>query len=129
MSMDAWRRNEAGQSLEQFVRCEAKLLATVPIGLREPVHQASLRRGERPDAGGSIESLEVQSSVSDTLNDLLLALTRMVGQEEAKVGETTANLARLSRRLAELAEGEEVSGAATYLERASRELEILAAEL
>lgn len=36
-------RNEAGQSLEQFEGCEAKLLATAQIGLRKPVDQAGLR--------------------------------------------------------------------------------------
>ena len=40
MAMDARRRNEAGQALEG---CETKFLATVPIGLGEPVHQASVR--------------------------------------------------------------------------------------
>ena len=37
MPMDAGRRNERGQSLEQLEGCKAQLLATVHIGLREPV--------------------------------------------------------------------------------------------
>jgi hypothetical protein len=58
MAVDAWWRNEAGQALEELEWCEAKFLATVHVGLGEPVHQASLRRGERLDAAGGVESLE-----------------------------------------------------------------------
>ena len=43
MAMDAGRRNEPGQALEELEGCETKLLATVHIGLGEPVHQTSLR--------------------------------------------------------------------------------------
>jgi hypothetical protein len=58
MAVDAWWRNEAGQALEELEWCEAKFLATVHVGLGEPVHQASLRRRERLDAAGGVESLE-----------------------------------------------------------------------
>jgi len=51
VAVDARGRNEAGQALKEFKGCEAKRLATVHIGLREPVDQPGLRRGERSDAG------------------------------------------------------------------------------
>ncbi len=58
VSMDARRRNEPGQAVEQLKGREAKHFAAVPVGLEEPVDQASLRRGERLDAAGGVESLE-----------------------------------------------------------------------
>jgi hypothetical protein len=58
MAMDARRRNEAGRAVEQLEGSEAKLVVTVHIGLGEPVDQASLRRGERPDAGGGVKTLQ-----------------------------------------------------------------------
>ncbi len=60
--MDAGRRNEAGQSLEQLEGCEAKHFAAVHIGLGEPIHQASFRRGERLDAAGGAESFQGERS-------------------------------------------------------------------
>jgi len=56
--MDAGRWNEPGQALEELEGSEAKHFATVHIGLGEPIHQASLRRGERPDTGGGVEPLQ-----------------------------------------------------------------------
>ena len=58
MTMDARRRNEPGQAVEQLVGSEAKLLAAVHIGLGEPIHQASLRRGERLETGGGVKPLQ-----------------------------------------------------------------------
>jgi len=58
VSMDARRRHEAGRAVEQLKGSEAKLVVTVHIGLGEPVDQASLRRGERPDAGGGVKTLQ-----------------------------------------------------------------------
>jgi len=55
--MDAGRRHEAGQGVEELEGSEAKHLATVQIGLGEPVDQASLRRGEGPDTGGGVKPL------------------------------------------------------------------------
>jgi hypothetical protein len=52
------RRYEAGQALEQLERREAKFMATVHIGLGEPVDQASLRRGEGPDTRGGVKPLQ-----------------------------------------------------------------------
>jgi hypothetical protein len=52
--VDARRRNEAGQAVEQLEGSEAKRLATAQIGLGEPVDQASLRRGERLESGGGV---------------------------------------------------------------------------
>ena len=60
MSMDAGRRNAGGHSLEQIERCQAKLLATVHIGLGEVLdvagdhaiegqHVVVAVRGERID--------------------------------------------------------------------------------
>lgn len=43
MPTDAWGRYEPGQALEQLEGCEAKLLATVDIGLGEPVDLPGLR--------------------------------------------------------------------------------------
>ena len=56
--MDAGRWNEPGQAVEQLEGSEAKLLATVHIGLGEPIYQPSLRRGERLEIGGAVESLQ-----------------------------------------------------------------------
>jgi hypothetical protein len=42
MTMDARRRHEMGQSLEQLEGREAKHLATVPIGFGKPIDQTSL---------------------------------------------------------------------------------------
>lgn len=58
MPMDAGWRNEAGQALEELEGREVKRLATVQIGLGEPVDQAGLGRGERPDAGGGVKPLQ-----------------------------------------------------------------------
>jgi hypothetical protein len=46
MAMDARRRNELGQAVEELEGCEAKHFAAVHIGFGEPIHQASVRRGE-----------------------------------------------------------------------------------
>ena len=43
MSVNAGRRNEMGQAVEQLEGREAKLVATVHIRLGESVDQASLR--------------------------------------------------------------------------------------
>jgi hypothetical protein len=56
--MDAGRWNEPGQAVEQPEGGEAKHFATVNIGLGEPIHQASLRRGERLETGGCMEPLQ-----------------------------------------------------------------------
>ncbi len=56
--VDARRRHEAGQAVEQLKGREAKLFATVHIGLGEPIHQASLRRGERLESGGGVKPLQ-----------------------------------------------------------------------
>ena len=70
VSMDAGRRHEAGEAgeageaveeLEGSEGSEAKHLATVHLGLGEPVHQASLRRGEPSDAGKCVKPLETRS--------------------------------------------------------------------
>ena len=58
MPMDAGWRNKAGQSLEQLEGSKAKHLATVHIGFGEPVDQAGLGRGKRPDAGGGVKPLQ-----------------------------------------------------------------------
>ena len=60
MAMDARRRNEAGQAVEELEGGEAKHFAAVHIGLGEPVDQASLRRGERLETGGGVESLRAK---------------------------------------------------------------------
>jgi hypothetical protein len=49
------------------------LLATVHIGLGEPVHQASLRRRERLDADGGVESLEGERSPRTVASEPLQA--------------------------------------------------------
>jgi hypothetical protein len=56
--MDAGRWNEPGQAVEELEGSEAKHFATVHIGLGEPIHQASLRRGERLETGGGVEPLQ-----------------------------------------------------------------------
>jgi hypothetical protein len=56
--MDAGRWNEPGQALEELEGSEAKHFAAVHIGLREPIHPASLRRGERLETGGGVEPLQ-----------------------------------------------------------------------
>jgi len=56
--MDAGRRHEPGQAVEELERSEAKLLAAVHIGLGEPIPQASLRRGEGLEAGGGVKPLQ-----------------------------------------------------------------------
>ena len=56
--VDARRWYEAGQAVEQLKGRETKLVAAVHIGLGEPIHQASVRRGEGLDAGGGAESLK-----------------------------------------------------------------------
>ena len=56
--VDARRRYEAGQAVEQLKGREAKLVATVQIGLGEPVDEASLRRAEGRDAGRGVEPLQ-----------------------------------------------------------------------
>jgi len=71
MAMDARRRNEMGQALEQFEGCKAKRLATVHIGLGEPVDQASLRRGEGPDTGGGVKPLQGQRPPRTVPNEAL----------------------------------------------------------
>jgi hypothetical protein len=53
--MDAGRRHEPGQAVEELEGGEAKLVAAVHIGLGEPIHQASLRRGERLEIGGGVK--------------------------------------------------------------------------
>ena len=58
VSMDARWRHQAGESVEQLEGSEAKLLATVHIGLGEPVDQASLRRGESPETGAGVKPLQ-----------------------------------------------------------------------
>jgi len=58
VSVDAGRRHEAGESVEQLKGREAKLVAAVHIGLGEPVDQASLRRGERLETGGGVKPLQ-----------------------------------------------------------------------
>ena len=58
MPMDAGRRHEAGQAVEELEGWEAKHLATVHIGLGEPIHQASLRRGERLEIGGGVKPFQ-----------------------------------------------------------------------
>ena len=69
--MDARRRHEAGQALEQLEGCEAKGLATVHIGLGEAVDQAGLRRGERPDAGGGVKPLQRERPPGAVANEPL----------------------------------------------------------
>jgi len=49
--------DEPSQALEQLEGSEAKRLATVHIGLREPVDQTGLQRGERSDAGRGVKPL------------------------------------------------------------------------
>jgi len=71
MAMDARRWNEAGQALEQLEGSEARQLATVQIGLGEPVHQASLRRGEGRDAGGGVKPFQSERSSGTVANDPL----------------------------------------------------------
>ena len=58
----AERRNEPGQAVEQFKGCEAKHFAAVHIGLGEPIHQASLRRGERLETGGGVKPFQSERS-------------------------------------------------------------------
>jgi hypothetical protein len=53
--VDARRRHEGGELVEQLKGRETKLVATVHIGLGEPVDKASLRRRERPDTGGGVK--------------------------------------------------------------------------
>jgi len=57
MPMDAGRWHEPGQAVEQFEGREAKHLATVHIGLGEPLDQASLRRGERLESGRGVTAV------------------------------------------------------------------------
>ena len=71
MAMDARRRNEPGQSLEQLKGSEAKLLATLHIGLGEPIHQASLRRGERVETGGGMKPLQCERPPRTVANEPL----------------------------------------------------------
>ena len=71
MAMDAWRRNEAGQALEQFEGSETKHLATVHIGLGEPVDQASLRRGERLESGRCVKPLQSKRPPGAVANEPL----------------------------------------------------------
>jgi len=65
------RRYEAGQALEQLERREAKFMATVHIGLGEPVDQASLRRGEGPDTRGGVKPLQGERSPGTVPNEPL----------------------------------------------------------
>jgi hypothetical protein len=71
MAMDARRRNEPGQAVEQLEGSEAKYFATVHIGLGEPIHQASVRRGERLETGGGVESLQGKRSPRTVPNEPL----------------------------------------------------------
>jgi hypothetical protein len=56
--MDARRWHEPGQAVEQLKGRKPKLVAAVPLGLGEPLDEASLRRGEGLDTGGGVESLK-----------------------------------------------------------------------
>ena len=58
MAMNAGRHHQAGQAVEQLEGGEAKFLATVPIGLGEPVDQTSFRRRERLETGRGVEPLQ-----------------------------------------------------------------------
>jgi hypothetical protein len=71
VSMDAGRRNEAGQALEQLEGCEAKLLATVHIGLGKPVDQTSFRRRERLETGRGVEPLQGERPPGAVANEPL----------------------------------------------------------
>ncbi len=71
MAMDAGRRNEPGQAVEQLEGCEAELMTAVHIGLGEPVDQASVRRGERLEAGGGVEPLKGERPACAVANEPL----------------------------------------------------------
>jgi predicted ATPase len=71
VAVDARGWNEAGQALEQLEGCEGKRLATVQIGLGEPVDQAGLRRGERPDAGRGVKPLQGERPPGAVANEPL----------------------------------------------------------
>jgi hypothetical protein len=58
MAMDAGGWNEAGQAVEELEGGEAKHFAAVHVGLSEPIHQASVWRGERPETVGGVEPLQ-----------------------------------------------------------------------
>ncbi|MDA0330334.1 MAG: hypothetical protein O2958_15185, partial [Gemmatimonadetes bacterium] len=58
VAVEARGWDEASQALEQLEGSEAKRLATVHIGLGEPVDQAGVGRRERPDAGRCVEPLQ-----------------------------------------------------------------------
>ena len=73
MAVNAGRRHQAGQARKELEGRETKLEATVHIGLREPVGQASLRRGERLDAAGGVESLEGERPPRTVANEALQA--------------------------------------------------------
>jgi hypothetical protein len=53
-----------GQSIEQFERCEAKLLLPMHIGLGSPDRPSESRRRECPGAGGDVEPLQSRSVMS-----------------------------------------------------------------
>jgi hypothetical protein len=69
--VDARRWYEAGQAVEELEGSEAKRLATVQIGLGEPIDQAGLRRGERLDTGGGVEPLQGERPPGAVANEPL----------------------------------------------------------
>ncbi len=52
MAMDARGWNELGQAIEELEGWEAKHFVAVRIGFGAPIHQASVRGGERLETGG-----------------------------------------------------------------------------
>jgi ferrochelatase len=71
MSVNARRRNEPGQAVEQLEGCEVKHCTAVQIGLGEAIHQPSVRRGDRLDTGGGVESLQGERPPRTVTNEPL----------------------------------------------------------
>jgi hypothetical protein len=69
--VDARRWHKPGQAVEQFEECETKLVATVQIGFGESVHRASVRRGERLETDGGVESLQGERPPGAVANESL----------------------------------------------------------
>jgi hypothetical protein len=69
--VDARRWYEPGEAVEQLKGRKLKLVATVHIGLGEPIHQASVRRGEGLDTGGGVESLKGERPPRTVANEPL----------------------------------------------------------
>ncbi len=92
--MDARRWHEAGQAVEQFERTEAKLMATVHLGLGEAIHQASVRRAERLKSGGRVEPLQGERP-SGTVADEPLQTRSVLALDPERCGLITDTLLTL----------------------------------